>query len=249
MSRTEKTTPALMWEALASKYFIGFRMEVDLKRDPQGHVILDDAGHPIPIKVGKNVNELQEAIDDGVLDGLMEECANTLHSGDKKAAFDAFAKRLQSKAYHQRHSDRKESSEWKHDQIMLTTLEKWLAANRPNSTGASSSASSVLPQWAYGPEEIDQITSAAQLQKVINSIADVCSNKAGAGVYSQRLGDNYLEVAKQNRAYARQRKAELEAKERIDEVDPDLLKKLTKGGTVKLTDEQAAALVKLLSNR
>lgn len=246
MARVEKITENLKWESLAQAYFIGFRMEVDLKRDAHNHIVLDDNNHPIPVKHGRMVNELQEAIDHGDLDLMVQEAADLLHGGDVSGVYQALARNLDSKRYHLKRVANKESSVYKHDLVMFETLEKFVNAHKQTKEKASNGD---LPQWAYGPAQIDKIEDTDKLQKVINSISDVCCNKAGAAVYSQRLGEDYIEEAKANREYARKRKAELEATAHLKEIDPDLLKKLSGGKKIQLSPEQATALFKILGGK
>lgn len=239
MVRNTRITEELSWSNLKERFFIGTRVSEELKRDSEGKIILKN-GEPIIIRVTKIVNELQEAIDNGTLDRMIAECAEKYHNGDVQAVLVALSRNLDSQRCNMKkraYAPNKEA-----DELRLETLSKFISARR-----TSSRPSGQLPQWAYGPEEIDQIDDVTQLQKVINSINDVCCDKPG-GNYASRLGPNYVEVAKANREYARKRKALLEAKEK--EIPEELLAKLAKGsGRVTLSAEQAAQLLKFLSKQ
>lgn len=234
MARITKVTEALTWQSLKSTFFIGVRVTEQLKRDKDGKVILRD-GEPIVVKVGKQVNELQEAVEDGTLDKLVSECADKLHGGDVQSVYVALSRNLDSVK-----SNRKKANTLHvHDATRLETLYGFIKARRIKKAGTSGR----IPQWAYGPKEIDKIDDPERLRRVINSIADVCSDKPG-GNYTVLLGENYVEVAKANREYARKRMALLESP--VMKVDDATLEKLSKGGKVVLSADQAAELLKLL---
>ena len=235
MARITKITENLSWQNLKDAYFIGTRVSEELKRDANGKVIMKN-GEPIVAKVGRTVNELQEAINDGTLDKLVTECAEKYHGGNVQSVLAALARNLDSQRCNMK--KRSYAPNKAVDELRLETLATFVSERREVTRSSGS-----LPQWAFGPEEIDKIDDVKKLQNVINSINDACCDKAG-GSYAKHLGENYVEVAKANREYARKRKAALEAKE--NEVDPELLAKLAKG-KVTLTPEQAAQLVKLLS--
>lgn len=235
----EKLTTRLHWTSLKEEFFIGMRAVEELQRDAAGKLVLVN-GEPVTIKTSRLVNELQSAIDAGTIDQLVEECATTMHAGNVQAVLAAWAKTLDSmkcnmakKAY---------SPTATTDKVRLETLQKYIASKRTSTRAVSNTG---LPQWAYGPTEIDQIDDPAKLQKIINSINDVCSGKANSS-HVRFLGENYVAAAKVNRAYAQARKAKLEA----DAAKPDqsLLDALAsvKGKHVRLTAEQAAMLTKLL---
>ena len=236
MSRTTRITEQLNWSIYKENYFIGTRLFEELERDTEGNIKLVN-GHPKAVKTPRFVNELQEAIDAGVFDKLIQECADQLHNGDVQSALRAVTRNLDS----QRHTikNKQQPFNLKTEEIRLETMVKFVNSRSVAKTRAIEG----LPQWAYGQTEIDAIDDVAKLQKVINSINDVCCDKAHGG-YDKYLGENYVEAAKVNREYARKRKAELEAK--ANAVDPDILSKLAKGSKVTLTAEQAAQLMKLL---
>lgn len=236
MNRTTRTTEQLSWASYKETYFIGQRMVEDLERDSAGNVVLVD-GQPKVTKVTKFINELQDAIDDGTFDALVKECADVYHGGNVQAVYTAMARNLDSQRHNMK--ERTYAPNRKIDEIRLDTMTAFINDRREAKTRAKGS----VPQWAYGPAEIDTIDDVDALQKVINSINDVCCDKAHGG-YEKRLGDNYVEVAKVNREYARKRKSELEAKKNA--IDPAIIDKLSKGSKVTLTADQAAQLMKLL---
>ena len=237
MARNVRITEELSWNSLKDQFYIGNRTVEELKKDAKGKVVLHE-GSPIVVKTTRSINELQDAIDDGTLDEMVKKSADKFHNGNVDAVYAAMARNVSSTRCNL--AKRSYAPNREIDIVRLDTLAKFIADRR----GLRSP--STVPQWAYGPEEIDEIDDPAVLQKVINSISDVCSDKA-FGKYSERLGENYVEVAKANRKYARERKAKLEAK--ANQVDPDIIDKLVKGGKVTLTAEQAATLAKLLGNK
>lgn len=237
MARTTKITEQLHWTALREEFPIGMRTSEELMRDANGKIVLKD-GNPVVVKINKAVNELQDAIDDGRLDALVAEAANKYHNGDIQGVLAAIAKDLASKRYHLK--DAYADSVKKIDEIRLDTLDKYVKSRRTSDTRSTDG----LPQWAYGTTEIDAIDDPAKLQKIINSINDVCCGKAGSS-YIKYLGEDYLTVAKANREYARKRKTALETSKSA--LDPELIAKLSAGkGKVQLTADQAAAIMKLL---
>lgn len=237
MARITRITEQLKWSSLKEVFFIGTRVSEELARDKNGKIIMVD-GEPKTRKVGKFINELQDAIEDGTLDKMVQEAADQYHGGDIQAVLYAVTRNLDSQKSNMK--KREYAPNRKIDEIRLATLYDFVNARREAKTRSSGD----LPQWAYGPKEIDEITDVARLQKVINSINDACCDKAH-GTYAVHLGPDYVEVAKANREYARKRKAELEAKENA--VDPEILAKLAKGSKVTLSAAQAAQIAKLLN--
>lgn len=234
MARMIKMTEDLQWNSLKEQFYIGTLMTEELERDANGNVVLRD-GHPVVVKTQKFVNELKVAAEDGTLDSMVENCATVYHGGVVDSVLSALARNVSSAKCNL--NKRSYAPNKAIDEARIQTLTEYIASRR------GTSSSSDLPQWAYGPTEIDSIDDPAVLQKIINSISDVCSDKA-FGKYADRLGEDYVAVAKANRKYARERKAKLEAK--ANQVDPVILEKLGKGGKVTLTAEQAALLAKLL---
>lgn len=236
MTRTTRITEQLNWSSYKETYRIGQSTVEELARDSAGKIIMENDS-PKTVKVSKFVNELQDAIDAGVFDALVEECANQYHDGNVQAVYAAMARNLDS----QRHNMKKRSyaPNRKIDEMRLETMVSYVNSRRE----AKTRTNEAIPQWAFGPEQIDAIDDLAKLQKVINSINDVACDKAHGG-YDKRLGANYVEIAKANREYARKRKAELEAK--ANAVDPEILAKLAKGSKVTLSADQAAQIMKLL---
>lgn len=237
MARTTRITEQLEWPSLKEVFFIGTRVHEELVRDKSGHIVMVD-GQPKSHKVGKFVNELQEAIDDGKLDALVLEAANLYHGGNVQAVLAAMARNLDSQKSNMKNRDYAPNAEI--DKIRLNTMYGFVNARRE----AKTRSSEALPQWAFGPKEIDEINDLHKLQAVINSINDACCDKAH-GSYKSHLGENYVEVAKANRTYAQKRKELLKAQ--ADAVDPNILAKLGQGKKVTLTADQAAQLIKLLS--
>lgn len=240
MARIIKLTEELRWTNLREAFPIGMRTVEVLERDAKGNLVLHN-GEPKVIKVQKRVNELETAIADGTLDKMVAVCADTYHNGDVQGVYAAMAKTLDSMRCNLKNGN-KNTSLWKNDTERLGILTAYVRSHRT----AQSRSTDGLPQWAFGPTEIDQITDPARLQKIINSISDVCADKAGAS-YVGLLGEDYVTKAKANREYARKRKAALEAKTQAP--DPELIAKLNKPGKtgkVTLTPEEVETLMKLL---
>ncbi len=237
MTRTTRLTEQLTWNYLKEVYFIGNITSEELARDAEGNIILTN-NQPKVVHTTKMVNRLQEAIDAGEIDKLVVECAKMYHDGNTDAVYYAMARTLDSMRHNLK--DRAYAPTLKIDTIRLETLTTYVRTKRKTAVKASGS----IPQWAFGPAEIDAIDDPARLQKVINSINDVVSDAKINKSYAERLGEDYKEVAKRNREHARKRKELLQKKETA--VDPDLLAKLATGKNVSLTAEQAALIAKLL---
>lgn len=237
MTRTTKITEKLHWTSLKETFPIGMRNCEELQRDAEGKIVLKD-GNPVVVKISKFVNELEVAAKDGTLDNMVVEAANLYHDGDIQGVLTAMARDMDSKRCNLK---KMYVCATKHiDEVRLATMDEYIKSRRTAKTRTTDG----LPQWAYGTTQIDAIDDTATLQKVINSINDVCCGKA-AGSYVKHLGEDYLAVAKANREYARKRKAILEAK--ANAPDPELLAKLSKGnGKVTFTAAQAAELLKLI---
>lgn len=234
MSKVTKVIEELKWQSLKERFFIGSRIVEELVRDTNGNIVIKD-GQPITRKVSKFTNELQDAIEAGIMDELLQECADKLHNGDLRAALNAFKRNLSSTKTNMNKRDTVSRA----DEIRLATLLEYTSKKSTPKDALGNG----IPQWAYGPEQIDQIDDPDQLQKVINSISDVCSSKAYGDRYVTHLGANYREVAKANRAYARKRMKALAAAKNA--ISPELVAKLQKG-SVRLSAADAAALLKLL---
>jgi len=234
-----RITEKLSWSAMKENYFIGNRMTEILERDKKGNVILIN-NQPKVVKSTVFVNELQEAIDNGTIDTLVKECADLYHAGNVQSVLTALAKNLDSQRCNMKKREYNPSK--KTDEARLETLTNFVNSRRECKTRTAGK----LPQWAYGPTEIDAIEDAAQLQKVINSINDVCCDKSH-GSYAKYLGEDYIEAAKANREYARKRKAMLDSKASTTLPDDILAKFLSGDKNVVFTAEQAAKIMKLLS--
>lgn len=241
MTRTTRLTEQLTWASYKEQYRIGQIMVEALARDSAGNIIVED-DQPKVVKAYKFVNELKDAIDAGVFDKLVEDCAEAYHAGNTAAVYYAIGRNLDSQRHHmkKRVEERGYAPNLQTDKIRLDTMTEYVNSHKEAKNGPRGNT----PQWAYGPTEIDAIDDIDKLQKVINSINDVASDAKANKAYVERLGDSYKEVAKANREYARKRKAALQAKE--TEIDPAILQKLASGGKVTLTADQAAALAKLL---
>jgi len=236
MTHVSRISEQLYWKTLREVYFIGNRTCEIVERDAKGALVMIK-GEPKVVKTTKFVNELQEAIDDGTLDALVLDCANKYHGGNTQLVIAALIRNLDS----ERNNLKKRvcPTNKKIEELRLETMVKFVNDRRESKTRTSGE----LPQWAYGPKEIDAITDPDKLRKIINSINDACCDKYH-GTYAEFLGEDYVEAAKANREYARKRKATLEAK--ANEIDPDLLKKFISGQKVTLTADQAAQILKLL---
>lgn len=235
---TQHIAMELTWKSLRDMYFIGTVVTEELKRTSDGKVIMEN-GQPVTHKVGKMVNKLQEAIDDGTLDALVKKSAEMYSNGDVAAVIASMVRNLDSER--QTLKNRPTVPSVDTEMIRFTTLEKFVAARRTSKPRDASN----LPQWAYGPAEIDKIDDPAKLQKIINSINDVCCDKSHVD-YGKKLGADYVNVAKANRLYAQKRKQALESK--VNQLPEDLIAKITSGKKVTLNEKQAAALAELLKN-
>jgi hypothetical protein len=230
-----KILEALSLRNLTINYAIGNKTVTEVARNAEGKAIIIN-GEPKLVKKSIFVNELQEAIDAGELDILVQQSADVLHNGDTAPVIDAIIRNLDS--YRTNLKKRSAYNPTKAvDEVRLRTMEQFTDTRRKSKKAATGS----LPKWAYGKENIGAITDPKELQKVINSIADVCCDKA-AGSYAKYLGEDYKEVAKENRKYARERLATLTAPAAPSEA---LIAKLD-GKQVRLSQVEIEELKKLL---
>lgn len=237
MSHIIRLTEQLTWKALRDTFFIGTRVVETLARNEKNKVIMVD-GDAKTIKSVVFVNELQEAIDAGKLDVLVAEAAELYHGGNIQAVIASLVRNLDS----QRTNLKNKNYAFNHkiEEIRLETMVKFVNDRRV----AKSRPLGTLPQWAYGPKELDAIDDVNKLQNVINSINDACCNKAH-GTYAKFLGEDYIEAAKANREYAKKRKESLLSK--ANAISPAFMAKLATGTKVTLTKEEVEQLVKLLN--
>lgn len=250
MTRQTKLTQDLHWATLVENFPIGYVpvTKIVTVRDEQGKALLDGNGAELTAVITTTdtvfVNKMQEAIDAGVIDQLITECAKQYHNGDFLSALNWWKRVMDS----QRHniSGSAYRPTLASDMARLETIDKYTTAKRAMMDKSGRPMKSAKPQWAYGPDEIDQITDAAVLQKVINSIADVCSGAKANVDYATRLGPDFMTVAKANRAYARTRMAAL--KKELSSDQAKLINVLQdKQGKITLTAAQAAELRSLLA--
>ena len=236
MSKNTNITQELHWRALHERFFIGTRLTEVLARDEAGNILFK-GDQPVVRRERQSVNELEEAIADGTLDRMLADCAAELHDGDIAVALKAWRRVLSSTQTNLKKRSQVGPTDWVRFELLWQFTTDKLAAASKDAVGGG------LPQWAFGPEQIDRVNDPAVLQKIINSIADVCSTKANSPRYAEQLGSNYREVANANRAYARKRMKALNSAK--GQIDPALLSKLQKG-SAKLSSAETAALLKLL---
>jgi len=215
-----KLTKELYWESLKQEFIMVYAYHDDKQ------VYIDN---------------LTPAIETGIMDKLVEDCADLLHEGNLHTAYKALDANLRSKKCNMKKAPELPSKQ--HDKRRLSIMQEYVA-KKLTETAPTAKATRLndKPQWAYGPEEIDKIGDIQQLQKVINSINDAVS-KVGAQ-YEARLGEDYQEIARANRTYARKRMEKL--KKAVPTNADELLAKIQKGGKVVLSANEAAALAKFL---
>jgi len=215
-----KLTTELYWESLKQEFIMGYAYH-DNKQ-----VYIDN---------------LTPAIKEGILDRLVEECADLLHDGCLRSAYKALDANLRSKKCNMKKAPELPSKQ--HDKKRLDIMQAYVAGKLAELAPVSRTTRlNDKPQWAYGPDEIDKIDDIQQLQKVINSINDAVS-KVGAQ-YEARLGEDYQEIARENRTYARKRMEKL--KKAVPTNADELLAKIQGGKRVVLSAAEAAALAKFL---
>lgn len=98
-------------------------------------------------------------------------------------------------------------------------------------------------QWQVTADDIDGIDDAKELQKVINSLNDVCSPGKYRPQFSEYFGEDYLVKAKDLRVAARNRMKSLVQQAKVSDA---LLAKLQGKGKVTLTAADLAELKNLL---
>jgi len=173
----------------------------------------------------------------------VQECADTLYSGDTTEVIRALRRNVQDKTC--RMKDAAYLPDIKVRQALANIiLDNFVLAAQSTTVVATANK----PQWAFGPEEIDQINNLDDLIKVIHSISDVCSDKKANPKYSQILGENYVEVAKANREYANKRKSIL-AEQKVERtVDVAAkLQELLASGKKSYSSKELAAILETLS--
>lgn len=224
-SKTTRISENLSWTALKENFYIG------------------------SITVGGQkltVNKLQDAIDDGTLKQMLIECADEYHDGDLVAVLNILKRNLSSQLCNMRkRASAGYTSNYETDKIRYETLKTFVDGLMSEHVKPKSGISANKPQWAYGPEEIDQIDDPELLRKVINSIADPCSDGKNPAPYIARFGENYREIVIANREYARERLAKLKAEASKPKVSDALQQKILNGNG-RLTKAELEELTELL---
>lgn len=229
MASNSRITENLTWTSLKDKYFIG-------TANVAGEKVL--------------VDNLRDAIADGSLRALFEDCANTMHDGDLQVVVEAMKRNLSSQACNMNKRMRVGYSSpdtITTDKIRLAELNAFVDTLAKEHHAGSKAVTSDKPQWAYGIEEIDQINDPDVLKKVINSIADPCSDSKNSAPYIARFGENYREVVIANRDYARARLDSLKNQKPATPVSQSILDKVANGKKT-FTAAEIAELAEILKN-
>ena len=239
--RTNRLTEELYWVSYKELYYIGLRETEELVRDNAGNIVFDENGKERTVRIKRNVNELQEAIDSGEFEAKIQKCADMLHDGDVEEVYFAMAKNLDSQRFHMKKRDVAVSAS---DKIRFATIDAFVRGHR----ASGNENTEEIPQWAFGPEQIDKIDDPAKLLKIINSISDVASDSKFNKAYAVRLGENYREAAKANRTYARKRKAMLETQAKV-KLPETLIAKIQSGDKAQFTAEEMVLLAEFLKQK
>jgi len=185
-------------------------------------------------------------INSGALLTLIKQSAAQYQNGDVYEAVMQLRTRLSS--YHTNMKDKIASGEYFPDSAICSNFfhKMWdytdkLAKEFAPTTSATSKYGKA--QWQCSIEDIDGITSAAELQKVINSLNDVCSPEKFRPAFEEFFGEDYLNKAKAIRVHAR---AKLIVLKRSESMSTSLADKLNSKGKITLTAADLDELRKLI---
>lgn len=197
---------------------------------------------PITVK-GETINPFEEAIKDGTIKALIKECADAMHGGDMAPVVKQLIQNCQSKICVDKTKSVKNSTQRAGEAAVAMFLD-YLVGIR-NELGGTGTG--VRPagraKWAITAEEIDAMTDAAALGKIVDCMA---SHKAKDLTDKPELTDDD-ELFLENYARARAKLKELKAGSKATvEVSENLLAKLTKGGKAILSSAEVAELLKVL---
>lgn len=214
---TCKVITELTWEALRNNYRIG------------------------TVKIGgKNieVNELNEAIEDGTLDATMQKCADELHEGDLYSALLAFSRNLSSKATNMKKSTY--STTTKVDKIMYELLRDYTDKKMAEVKGSARSGNS-KSYWQYTKEEIEAADSLQLITSIYNLMASMKSK------YPELVAK--VPDFEERKALVSKKKSEMlkALKNPANTVGDTLMTKLAGGKKTTLSAEEAATLANLLA--
>lgn len=131
--RTTKISENLSWQSLKDNFFVG-----------KGHI--------------EGMKSLQEAINDGTILGMMQQCGNELHGGDIGPVVTAMKRNLSSKATNMR------KSEYPHNMVadklrwdMLYDFLYGLEAGKKSAAPGMPETTKGKSLWQLSIEEIEQI--------------------------------------------------------------------------------------------
>lgn len=203
-----KITKNLEWKALKENYKIG------------------------QVRVGKkfvSVNELADAIADGEIHALLQQCADELHDGDFSSAIRTFRKNLSSQLCNMKKSNTTPPVDFQRYELLDKYTEQFVVKT-------TSAVVAGKAKVNYNHDDIMTLKgNHEELRKLYNVFADRKSKRP------ESLDDEFYA----NFELIKQLKTEAKAAEDKVTVSTDILAKLKAGVT--LTAEESAELVKLLT--
>ena len=209
---TKKLTDQLSWNSIRTNF-------------PIGTVVVNKK----PVKI----NALQDAINDGTFDKLVQQAADELHNGDLHAVYAQLSRNLSSWLTNSK--DVAYRPGMASEKLRYETLREYVDAGLKKvkvATGGNDKA-----YWQWSIDEIDAITEYKTAKSVYDNIAS----------YKQKRLDPDEQADLYAEATTRQKAARQKMKELKPRTDPDtvaLMEKLEAGKA--LTQDEAAMLLKLL---
>lgn len=214
---TSKITEMLSWKYLASAFPIG-SVKVD------GEWV--------------SSNGIKDAIEDGIIDTYVQECADKLHSGDVYSALLAWSKNLSSMRVNLNKAPRNVNS--KNNEIMYSLLREYVT-DRMTELKGTARGGNAKPYWRYDLEDIAAITDVAVARSVYNNMASVNTK------YPERAAEIADFAERRAAISAKKRMLEKAEKEGNQiEISESLIEKLNRGKNAHLSAEEAATIAKLL---
>lgn len=195
------------------------------------------------------VNQLQDAIEDGTIDAMVVEAANTLHDGDLYRAYAEWSRVLSSTQTNLRKATTRTNitRDWTQYNLLREYVTKRMAELKgSNRTGVA--RANKKPFWAWTIEEIEAIP--LDDLKTAKSVYDNMASKKAK--YPEKIEDmgEYLRIfdvasAKLSacKKYAKQAKQAPAIEVNLGD---STMTKLSKGGKVTLSGAEAAELMELI---
>lgn len=188
------------------------------------------------------VNELETAIQNGTILALIKECADKLHNGELKPVLDAMLKNLSD------YKCRLYSKDFCPDRaqriIRYNTLQEYVKSLAMNEAKKVSTNKSGKAYWQWTIEDIDSVDMSSETAyRTLKSVYDNMASRKSK--YPETIED--LEEFNTRQKYVRAKMSELKETTSKPTVPASLLEKLNSAKAAKLSAEETAQLVELLS--